>query len=101
MVDRANRESREEEYLRRMRERGYTPTLNGMDDEDIKWELAKMDGRNPWEEARDSRADGGSERGEGPSYTPNLREFGNLGNSTQRSAAVSGDMTRALSWVRK
>ncbi len=46
------RESREEEYIRRMRERGYTPTLAGMDDEDIEWELNKMDGMNPFEEAR-------------------------------------------------
>ncbi len=42
------RESREEEYIRRMRERGYTPTLAGMDDEDIEWELNKMDGMDPF-----------------------------------------------------
>ncbi len=42
------RESREEEYIRRMRQRGYTPTLAGMDDDDIEWELAKMDGMDPF-----------------------------------------------------
>jgi len=46
------RESREEEYIRRMRERGYTPTLAGMDDEDIEWELNKMDGMDPFGERR-------------------------------------------------
>lgn len=35
--------SREEEYIRRMRARGYVPTLAGMDDEDIEWELSKME----------------------------------------------------------
>lgn len=35
--------SREEEYIRRMRARGYVPTLAGMDDEDIEWELERMD----------------------------------------------------------
>ncbi len=48
----ARRESREEEYIRRMRERGYVPTLAGMDDDDIEWELDKMDGKNPLEETR-------------------------------------------------
>ncbi len=46
----ARRESREEEYIRRMRERGYEPTLAGMDDDDIEWELDKMDGKNPLQE---------------------------------------------------
>ncbi|MDT8900759.1 hypothetical protein [Anaeroselena agilis] len=35
--------TREEEYLRRMKALGYEPSLNGMDDEDIEWELSKMD----------------------------------------------------------
>jgi predicted chitinase len=35
--------SRVEEYLRRMRERGYQDSLMGMDDEDIEWELSKME----------------------------------------------------------
>jgi len=35
--------SRVEEYLRRMRERGYSDSLMGMDDEDIEWELSKME----------------------------------------------------------
>jgi murein DD-endopeptidase MepM/ murein hydrolase activator NlpD len=60
----ARRESREEEYIRRMRERGYTPTLAGMDDDDIEWELAKMDGRNPLQEARPA------ERPLNPRYKP-------------------------------
>lgn len=34
----------EEEYIRRMRALGYEPSLAGMDDEDIEWELARMDG---------------------------------------------------------
>ncbi|HWQ09578.1 MAG TPA: hypothetical protein VN436_10735, partial [Holophaga sp.] len=38
------RESREEEYLRKMKALGYEPSLAGMDDEDIEWELARMDG---------------------------------------------------------
>jgi hypothetical protein len=32
-----------EEYLRRKRTMGYEPRLVGMDDEDIEWELSKMD----------------------------------------------------------
>ncbi len=44
--------SREEEYLRRMKARGYEPSLAGMDDDDIEWELDKMDGKNPLQEAR-------------------------------------------------
>ncbi|MDT8900750.1 M23 family metallopeptidase [Anaeroselena agilis] len=36
--------TREEEYLRRMRALGYEPSLAGMDDGDIEWELAKMEG---------------------------------------------------------
>ncbi len=35
--------SRVEEYLRRVRERGYSDSLMGMDDEDIEWELSKME----------------------------------------------------------
>lgn len=35
--------SRKEEYLRRMRVRGYEPSLAGMDDDDIEWELSRMD----------------------------------------------------------
>lgn len=35
--------SRAEEYLRRMRALGYEPSLDGMDDEDIEYELRKMD----------------------------------------------------------
>ncbi len=35
--------TREEEYLRRMKALGYEPSLNGMDDEDIEWELSKME----------------------------------------------------------
>ena len=35
--------SREEEYIRRMRARGYVPTLAGMDDDDIEYELSKME----------------------------------------------------------
>jgi predicted chitinase len=35
--------SRVEEYLRRMRERGYQDSLMGMDDDDIEWELSKME----------------------------------------------------------
>ena len=45
MAYRMNRESREEEYLRRMKELGYVPSLAGMDDEDMEWELQRMDGR--------------------------------------------------------
>jgi hypothetical protein len=40
----ADRENREQEYLRRMRALGYEPSLMGMDDEDIEWELQRMDG---------------------------------------------------------
>ncbi len=35
--------TRAEEYLRRMRALGYEPSLAGMDDEDVEWELKKMD----------------------------------------------------------
>jgi murein DD-endopeptidase MepM/ murein hydrolase activator NlpD len=35
--------TRMEEYLRRMRERGYQDSLMGMDDDDIDYELAKME----------------------------------------------------------
>ncbi|MDT8902499.1 M23 family metallopeptidase [Anaeroselena agilis] len=35
--------SREEEYLRRMRALGYQDSLAGMDDDDIEWELSKME----------------------------------------------------------
>ncbi len=35
--------TREEEYLRRMKALGYEPDLRGMDDEDIEWELSKME----------------------------------------------------------
>jgi hypothetical protein len=35
-----------------MREPGYTPTLAGMDDDDIEWELNKMDGMDPFGEPR-------------------------------------------------
>ena len=35
--------SREEEYLRRLKALGYEPSLAGMDDEDIEWELERMD----------------------------------------------------------
>ncbi len=35
--------ARAEEYLRRMRERGYQDSLMGMDDDDIEYELAKME----------------------------------------------------------
>jgi predicted chitinase len=38
-----NARNREEEYLRRMKALGYEPSLNGMDDEDIEWELSKME----------------------------------------------------------
>ncbi len=34
---------REEEYLRRMRALGYQDSLAGMDDDDIEWELSKME----------------------------------------------------------
>jgi hypothetical protein len=34
---------RVEEYIRRMKARGYEPTLMGMDDDDIEYELRKMD----------------------------------------------------------
>jgi hypothetical protein len=44
--------NREEEYLRRLKARGYEPSLAGMDDDDIEWELDKMDGKNPLQEAR-------------------------------------------------
>ncbi len=43
--------TREEEYLRRMKALGYEPSLNGMDDEDIEWELSKMDESNRKREA--------------------------------------------------
>ncbi len=35
--------TREEEYLRRMKTLGYEPDLRGMDDDDIEWELSKME----------------------------------------------------------
>ena len=35
--------TREDEYLRRMRALGYQDSLAGMDDEDIEWELSKME----------------------------------------------------------
>ncbi len=35
--------SREEEYPRRMKALGYEPSLAGMDDDDIEWELSKME----------------------------------------------------------
>jgi hypothetical protein len=35
--------TREEEYLRRMKALGYEPSLAGMDDDDIEWELSKME----------------------------------------------------------
>ncbi|MDT8900702.1 L,D-transpeptidase [Anaeroselena agilis] len=38
-----NAKTREEEYLRRMKALGYEPDLRGMDDDDIKWELGKME----------------------------------------------------------
>ncbi len=38
-----NARTREEEYLRRMKALGYEPSLNGLDDEDIEWELSKME----------------------------------------------------------
>jgi murein DD-endopeptidase MepM/ murein hydrolase activator NlpD len=43
--------TREEEYLRRMKALGYEPSLNGMDDEDIEWELSKMEGADRRREA--------------------------------------------------
>ncbi|MDR7867900.1 MAG: hypothetical protein RIN56_13925 [Sporomusaceae bacterium] len=46
-----NARSREEEYLRRMKALGYEPSLAGMDDEDIEWELGKMDEANRRREA--------------------------------------------------
>ncbi len=38
-----NPRTREEEYLRRMKALGYEPSLAGMDDDDIEWELSKME----------------------------------------------------------
>ena len=38
-----NMKNREEEYLRRMKALGYEPSLRGMNDEDIEWELSKME----------------------------------------------------------
>jgi hypothetical protein len=38
-----NARTREEEYLRRMKALGYEPDLRGMDDDDIEWELSKME----------------------------------------------------------
>ncbi len=38
-----NARNREEEYLRRMKALGYESSLNGMDDDDIEWELSKME----------------------------------------------------------
>ena len=38
-----NARTREEEYLRRMKALGYDPSLAGMDDDDIEWELGKME----------------------------------------------------------
>jgi len=38
-----NARTREEEYLRRMKALGYEPSLAGMDDGDIEWELGKME----------------------------------------------------------
>ena len=35
--------TREEEFLRRVKALGYEPSLRGMDDEDIEWELSKME----------------------------------------------------------
>lgn len=36
-MDNVESKAREEEYVRRMRERGYQDSLRGMDDEDIEW----------------------------------------------------------------
>ena len=38
-----NPRTREEEYLRRMKALGYEPSLAGMDNDDIEWELSKME----------------------------------------------------------
>ena len=46
-----NARNREEEYLRRMKELGYEPSLAGMDDDDIEWELSKMEGADRRREA--------------------------------------------------
>lgn len=62
----ADRESREQEYLRRMRTLGYEPSLMGMDDEDIDWELQRMDGGR--EEARPAAQ-------LNPTYRPVDRDF--------------------------
>ncbi len=35
--------SRKQEYLKRMKALGYEPSLVGMDDDDIEWELSKME----------------------------------------------------------
>ncbi len=37
--------TREEEYLKKMKVLGYEPDLRGLDDDDIEWELNKMDGK--------------------------------------------------------
>jgi len=46
-----NARNREEEYLRRMKALGYEPSLAGMDDEDIEWELSRMEGADGRREA--------------------------------------------------
>ena len=74
-TNRANGESREEEYLRRMRALGYEPSLAGMDDDDIDWELQRMDGGKR------------EERSEQPLYTT-YRPRGS------RTTSMAGTMVR-------
>ncbi len=55
-----NPRTREEEYLRRMRERGYSDSLMGMDDDDIEYELSKMEEADrrreaEWQQAQPTR----------------------------------------------